>query len=70
MTNKPARTTPPRPGTLYRAHSQCPDNASHTPIPAGYFQFHEWAAQMRKTHVQTQCPTCGFWVVWAPREVK
>jgi hypothetical protein len=40
----------------------------HTPSPAGYLQWHPWAAEMEKTHVQRQCKGCGLWTIWEPRK--
>jgi hypothetical protein len=30
-------------------------------------RWHNWAAQMAKTHRQRKCPTCGFYSVWVPK---
>ena len=38
----------------------------HTPEPAGYREWHEWAAKMAKTHTQRRCPHCGLWAIWEP----
>jgi hypothetical protein len=36
----------------------------HTPCPEGYSQWHAWAEQKSKTHVQHRCPNCGLWSIW------
>ncbi len=41
----------------------CPERWRHTPQPDGYLQWHEWAEQMKKTHVQERCPCCGLWAI-------
>ena len=45
----------------------CANRAAHTPCPAGYVAWHEWAQEMSKTHRQIQCPGCGFWMIWLPK---
>jgi len=46
----------------------CPDTKKlHSKEPSGYLQWHEWAEKKAKTHEQTRCPTCGYWVVWVLR---
>lgn len=43
-------------------------DALHTPNqPEGYLQWHHWARRMSKTHYQFQCPECGLWTVWRPK---
>lgn len=40
----------------------------HSPEgPDGYGAWHDWAAQMRRTHVQRQCKGCGLWAIWEPK---
>jgi len=56
---------PPHPG--YRNAEQCPDRATHTESPDGYLAWHVWAEEKARTHVQHQCPTCGFWAIWKPK---
>lgn len=48
--------------------SDCPGGA-HTPAPAGYTDWFEWAARMAKTHLQRRCPECGRLAVWVPKLV-
>jgi hypothetical protein len=36
-------------------------------MPADYLWWHEWAAEMAKTHTQKRCPGCGFWRQWEPK---
>lgn len=38
----------------------------HTPCPKGYLAWHEWAAEMEKTHRQEACPKCSLYVIWRP----
>lgn len=47
-----------------KSADDCPDRAKHTSDPPGYLQWHAWAEKKAKTHVQIQCPTCGFWAIW------
>jgi hypothetical protein len=42
----------------------CPDRDKHYPNPPG---FYEQAKELMKTHIQKQCPTCGFWSIWRKR---
>jgi hypothetical protein len=39
----------------------------HTPCPASYLAWHDWAARMARTHRQLRCPTCGRWEIWVPK---
>lgn len=52
---------------LFKKSSDCPDVANHTPVPDGYVEYADWADEHRETHVQRQCPTCGFWSIWTPK---
>ncbi len=61
-----AKFTGDRPA--YPSADQCPDVARHTAHPKGYLAHADWAEKMGKTHEQTQCPTCGYWAIWVPRE--
>ena len=36
--------------------------------PDGYAAREAWATNKLKTHTQHQCPECGLWAVWKPRE--
>lgn len=36
--------------------------------PDGYLGWHEWVEKHAETHDQRQCPDCGLWAVWAPKE--
>lgn len=49
------------------AEKDCPLRATHTSGPNGYVDWHEWAPEQAKTHVQKQCPGCGLWMIWEPR---
>lgn len=46
----------------------CP--GGHTPAPAGYVAFFEWAEQKAKTHRCVKCPHCGLWAIWIPKRPK
>jgi hypothetical protein len=49
----------------------CP-NASdpkHRIGPSGYNARADWADQMIKSHVQSQCQRCELWVIWTPKAV-
>lgn len=53
----------------YDRHEDCPDAAKrHTKAPTGYLERESWAERKSRRHVQTQCPTCGYWVVWKRRK--
>lgn len=46
-------------------HEDCPDAGNHTknrPAP--------WNGWALAKLTQTQCPTCGFWVIFTERNVK
>lgn len=45
---------------------RCPNVAEHVYGPDGYIQWHAWAQKMSKTHRQTRCPGCGFWLIRYP----
>lgn len=40
----------------------------HTPAPAGYLAWHEWAEKKSRTHQQGRCPGCGLFLIWQPKE--
>ena len=44
---------------------ECPTNPGE---PTSYPDWHEWAAKKSRTHRQEQCPTCGLYHVWVPKE--
>lgn len=46
---------------------ECP-SGTHTPCPTNYVEHLNWMAVMALTHRQKQCPTCGFFAVWVPKE--
>jgi hypothetical protein len=55
---------------MRRLSDDCPDADTHTPTPPGYLDGFDWADRMLKTHDQTKCPTCGFWVIWKPKKAR
>jgi hypothetical protein len=55
------------PGPLCIPNETCVLADGHTPEPAGYLAWHDWAYQMDRTHVQRSCPACGLLVVWIPK---
>lgn len=46
---------------------ECEHAATHTPCPAGYLEWGEWADEMSKTHKQRRCEGCGRFHIWVPR---
>ena len=36
----------------------------HTPCPAGYLEWHDWAEKKEVRNYQTRCKVCGAWAVW------
>jgi hypothetical protein len=36
--------------------------------PSGYIGWHDWAKRKAETHDQRQCPDCGLWAIWTPKE--
>lgn len=45
----------------------CPKKAEHTPAPRGYLQWHAWAEEQSKTHVQKRCDGCRRLAIWVPK---
>lgn len=59
------------PGPMVDPNPGCRRAELHTPQPgpnAGYVATAGWADQMLETHDQLQCPGCGRWLIWEPRE--
>lgn len=54
--------------TAQKIAANCPQVEGHTASPSGYMEFHDWAYDMDRTHVQRQCDVCKMWVIWVPRE--
>jgi hypothetical protein len=54
---------PPTPDT-----SDCPNNDAHEPWPKDYIASSEYADLMMQTHDQAQCPDCGLYKIWTPKE--
>ena len=50
-----------------KAVEQCPNRANHTEGPGGYIAWHMWAEKVSKTHDQSVCPGCGFWLILTPK---
>ena len=46
----------------------CPQAELHTEYDGPYAGFTPWAVQKAKTHRVSQCPGCGLWRVWTPKE--
>lgn len=57
-------------GTRVVPNPECPNAAAHTPEPLGYLEWHDWAAQMIKTHKQRACPMCNRLCIWEQRPPK
>jgi len=45
----------------------CPNQSMHTPEPADYCAWFDWAKEKSKTHHQRRCPGCGRFVIWMPK---
>lgn len=56
-------------GVADRVAAACPkaSDPKHRTGPSSYNARADWSEQMTKTHVQSQCPVCGLWVVWTPK---
>ena len=54
--------------TLSLPDPECPNAANHTPSPAGYLGWFEWAERMNKTHRSTMCGGCKRYLIWVPRK--
>jgi predicted RNA-binding Zn-ribbon protein involved in translation (DUF1610 family) len=67
VTSTPAELliAPPFPG--YRNAAECTQASKHTKAPEGYIDWHLWAEKKARSHVQHECPTCGFWAIWKPK---
>ena len=48
----------------------CPNRKKHTPCPAYYVAYHEWAVKKMQTHTQTLCPACNRYEIWVPKKKK
>lgn len=48
----------------------CPNAKNHTDGPGGYIDWHIWAEEKGKTHVQERCPECGLYKIWKRKDVK
>lgn len=46
----------------------CPQRHLHTPCPAAYLEWHEWAEQKKTTHKQRRCPGCRLWKIWEEKK--
>lgn len=46
----------------------CDKPELHTEQPELYSDWQSWAIKMSKTHYQEQCPSCGLWAVWVPKD--
>ena len=42
-------------------------SCKHTPCPAGFVEWYEWAEKKALTHDRLKCPSCGAWAVWRRR---
>jgi hypothetical protein len=51
---------------IRKEQDACPNAAEHTYGPDGYIQWHAWAGRMSKTHKQTKCKGCGYWLIVHP----
>lgn len=57
-------------GLTDRLADACPGatNPDHRTGPSSYLARSDWAENMLKTHRQSQCQTCGLWVIWTRSE--
>ncbi len=47
------------------AEAPCPNEGEHTPSPASYVGWFEWAARMNYLGFsQSRCPGCGLYEIW------
>lgn len=51
-------------------HWKCPKADLHTPHPAGYIEWSQWAEEKAKTHRQVRCPGCTRFAIWIPRDTE
>lgn len=42
----------------------CDKWKNHTPAPTGYLQWHAWAEEKSKKHMQIKCEGCGLYKIW------
>lgn len=53
--------------TTWDDGADCPNRATHTPMPSGYGSWHHRAEALARTHDQQRCPSCGLWAIWVPK---
>lgn len=44
--------------------AECENWENHTPEPPGHLQWHAWAEEKSKTHMQIKCEGCGLYKIW------
>lgn len=42
----------------------CENWENHTVVPKGYLQWHAWAEEKSKTHMQIKCEGCDRYEIW------
>jgi hypothetical protein len=65
---KPSFLCTDDPGPLETPNPECPNADQHEPWPSGYIASSVYAEEMMSTHVQSECPRCGLWLIWTPKE--
>lgn len=50
-------------------NSACDSQCGAYLHPTRYIAHSAWAEEMLKTHDQIQCPGCGLWTIWKPKEL-
>lgn len=51
-----------------RSGEACPNVGAHVMEPIDRREWAQWLAGMLRTHISSQCPECGLWVIWVPKE--
>lgn len=54
--------------TTHLRFASCPNKAAHEPMPDDYAAIAGWMHVKSRTHRQVQCPSCGKYLIWVPRE--
>jgi DNA-binding CsgD family transcriptional regulator len=48
--------------------ANCPDRANHQEGPKVVAEWEVWASTMWKSHIRTDCPSCGLTLRWKRRQ--
>lgn len=60
--------TAPIAPTVKTTTEECPKGYPHTVMPEGYIQWHAYAEKLAVTHTPQECPGCGLWAIWEPKD--